>query len=282
MRNAARSRADAGASRARSGAAGTGLLPRGSAGGARALSARLCLGCLALFLGLLLAAAPVRAASFKQTLQAVVALSPGWDSSQAEVRLYERSPGGRWKQAGPSIRAVTGRNGLAWGRGLAAPGADGPVKREGDGRAPAGVFALGFAFGYDPPSARPLKMPYVQMTDAHECVDDEASPAYNAVVEVTPQKPKTWSSSEEMRRKDELYRLGLTVEHNTGPARPGAGSCIFLHVWRGPESGTAGCTAMDLKNLERLAAWLDPAKRPVFVSLPAGLARAYARPLGLP
>jgi zinc D-Ala-D-Ala dipeptidase len=55
---------------------------------------------------------------------------------------------------------VVGRNGLAWGIGVV-PTDDAqvrsesaPVKREGDGRAPAGIFALSTAFGY---ASEPLR-----------------------------------------------------------------------------------------------------------------------------
>jgi L,D-peptidoglycan transpeptidase YkuD (ErfK/YbiS/YcfS/YnhG family) len=72
-----------------------------------------------------------------------------------------------------------------------------------------------------------------------------------------------------MRRADEAYRWGVVVEHNTGWGRePGAGSCIFLHIWSGPASPTAGCTAMDAGRLLELMHWLDPLRTPVLVQLP--------------
>jgi D-alanyl-D-alanine dipeptidase len=70
-----------------------------------------------------------------------------------------------------------------------------------------------------------------------------------------------------MRRADNLYRWGIVVDHNTPPV-PGAGSCIFLHVWRGPESATNGCTAMAEHDLQSLITWLDPQANPVLVQLP--------------
>ena len=74
----------------------------------------------------------------------------------------------------------------------------------------------------------------------------------------------------------------MWVGHNDRPVVPGGGSCIFLHLRSGPESVTAGCTALDAAPLERLLAWLDPAARPVLVQLPEGEYRARAAAWGLP
>ena len=81
------------------------------------------------------------------------------------------------------IPAVVGRNGLAWGRGIhLEPPAGGPQKREGDGKAPAGIFRLGIAFGYGPGDSAPwIRLPYQQMTERIKCVDDVASPFYNHI-----------------------------------------------------------------------------------------------------
>ncbi|MET0625641.1 MAG: L,D-transpeptidase family protein, partial [Pyrinomonadaceae bacterium] len=169
-----------------------------------------------------------------------------------------------------------GRTGLAWGVGLVdTVGAVGPRKREGDGKAPAGVFKLGPAFGFADAraaSAR-LRLPYKPLTPSTECVDDPASRRYNLVVERGASGPADWNSSEHMREV-EGYRWGLVVAHNAAPPAPGRGSCIFLHIWAGPEKGTAGCTAMEQSNLEALLGWLDPSKRPLLVQLPDG---EYAR-----
>jgi D-alanyl-D-alanine dipeptidase len=48
----------------------------------------------------------------------------------------------------------------------------------------------------------------------------------------------------------------------------GGGSCIFLHIWKNSESGTAGCTAMERENLETILKWAETAKNPVLIQLP--------------
>lgn len=236
---------------------------------------------LSLLLLLLLALAPAARAQsgpLAQSGQALLVLADGWDSREGEMRLYERLSDGAWKQDGPAIPVVLGKNGLAWGIGLHESA---PAKREGDGRAPAGIFRLGFVFGYAPSGPRGLKMPYKQMTDGFECVDDAASPRYNQVLDATG-TARGWSSSEKMLRPDPLYELGVTVQHNPAPSSPGAGSCIFLHVWRGPESFTAGCTAMSRADMVRLVTWLDPARNPVLVQLPKSEHDAFVRLYGAP
>ena len=77
---------------------------------------------------------------------------------------------------------VVGKSGLAWGKGLSSvEQSEGPVKREGDGKAPAGVFKLGTAFGYD--STADTKLPYLALTSTIECVDDSHSARYNELVD---------------------------------------------------------------------------------------------------
>ena len=93
-------------------------------------------------------------------------------------------------------------------------------------------------------------------------MDDPASAYYNRVFDAdTLSAAMDWRSAESMRRDlapgDDLYRWGLVVRYND-QAEAGAGSCIFLHVWRGPGSPTAGCTAMAEEDLLAILAWLDP------------------------
>lgn len=225
------------------------------------------LGAVGLIYGL---CAPFAAADAPAALQMVVVITEGWPSVDASLRLYERkgSPSA-WIPAGEEIPAVVGRNGLAWGRGLhPEPPAGGPQKKEGDGRAPAGTFRLGPAFGHASGGSLPgIGFPYRQMTEKSRCIDDPASPIYNLLVEEGSVR-KEWSSAEEMRRSDGQYRLGIVIGHNTDPVMPGGGSCIFLHIRKSPSNGTAGCTAVSDAALEELLRRLRPEANPLLVQLP--------------
>jgi L,D-peptidoglycan transpeptidase YkuD (ErfK/YbiS/YcfS/YnhG family) len=48
----------------------------------------------------------------------------------------------------------------------------------------------------------------------------------------------------------------------------GAGSCVFLHIWKGLGKGTAGCTATTSDTVEETIRWLDVSSHPVLVQLP--------------
>jgi D-alanyl-D-alanine dipeptidase len=209
--------------------------------------------------------------------QLVLVVTPGWEATAGTLRRFTRAGAG-WREEGAPIPVVVGRSGLGWGRGLHPEGLDGPTKREGDGRAPAGVFFLTEAFGYAEGAATGL--PYLHATPGLECVDDAASAHYNEVLD-RDTVAVDWASHEEMRRPDDLYRLGVVVAHNR-PAEPGAGSCIFLHVWSGPRTTTSGCTAMTGGAMDAVAAWLDAAAAPVLVQLPVAeydrLRTAWALP----
>ena len=181
------------------------------------------------------------------------------------------------------VPVVVGRTGLAWGDGVVDAGAAaGPHKREGDGKAPAGVFRLGPAFGFATRRESSwLPAAYRPLTPSTECVDDTASRRYNLLVERAASGDVDWNSSERMRSV-EGYRWGLVVMHNAAPPVAGRGSCIFLHVWAGPGRGTAGCTAMEESSLTELLRWLDPQKRPLLVQLPEGEYTRLRAPWRLP
>ncbi len=204
--------------------------------------------------------------------QLIVVITDDWNSSQATLRRYSRAnirmP---WKEVGEPITVVVGKNGLAWGKGAIlvdkqVATSEDPIKKEGDGRAPAGAFYLSKIFGYSAQEQPGWKMPYVSLTSSVECVDDPKSKFYNQIVDRSKVAPD-WNSSERMLRSDDLYRWGVLVEHNPAP-EPGAGSCIFMHIWRGPGQPTVGCTAMPQAELESLIAWLNPRSTPMLVQLP--------------
>ncbi|PYQ13340.1 MAG: hypothetical protein DMF80_15670 [Acidobacteria bacterium] len=217
-----------------------------------------------------------------ETHQLVLSVAAGWSATQGESRRYERAgPRAPWRAVGPAFPVSLGRSGLAWGRGLHPARLEGPVKKEGDGRAPAGAFDLRLVTGYAPSAPPGTRMPYRQATESLECVDDPTSAFYNQLADTT-RVVKDWSSAEDMRRDDELYRFVVWVGHNDAPVAPGAGSCIFLHLRRDPASTTAGCTAFEPSPMEALLRWLDPAARPVLVQLPEAEYRSRAAAWELP
>jgi D-alanyl-D-alanine dipeptidase len=196
--------------------------------------------------------------------QLIVVTSKTWTDTQGTAQRYVRKGGSFEKYQAP-FPVVLGKSGLAWGKGLTrVDQREGPVKHEGDGKAPAGIFKLGTAFGYD--TTVDTKLPYLALTPTIECVDDSQSQRYNELVDGAT-TPKDWNSSEHMRSIEELYRKGIVIEHNT-PASPASGSCIFLHIWRNSSSPTLGCTAMDQADITRLFSWLDPLQSPLLIQMP--------------
>ena len=197
--------------------------------------------------------------------QLLLVLAPSWSATTARLQRYARAAGDAWQAVGPEMPATLGRAGLAWGRGLH-PAMAGSAKREGDGRAPAGIFALTGLFGYGADDGR-FRLPYVTARPGLKCVDDPASRHYNCLVDAADQTPD-WSSCEDMLRADARYEIGAVVAHNHAPAHPGAGSCVFLHVWESPTTPTAGCTALGRDDMFEIARWLDGARQPRLVQLP--------------
>lgn len=99
------------------------------------------------------------------------------------------------------------------------------------------------------------------------CVDDSKSAFYNQIVKTDTVK-KDWTSAETMRMKSDVYKYGISVDYNTKPAVPNGGSCIFMHIWSGGSSPTAGCTAMKEADILKLIDFLDKNKNPVLVQVP--------------
>ena len=216
--------------------------------------------------------------------QLLLCLASDWDAPSGRLQRFERQPDGGWLALGPALPVSLGRAGLAWGRGLH-PLLPGRTKREGDGRAPAGIFAISALFGNaapDSPFARAAKLPYLHASANLKAIDDPASVHYNRIVDQTAFSQPDWASCEDMLRDDSRYAVGAVVGHNIAPVLPGAGSCIFLHVWAGPGVATAGCTAMSLADMTQVAGWLDGACLPLLVQLPRAAYACLREPWALP
>lgn len=215
--------------------------------------------------------------------QIVVVVTPSWTSTTGTMTRFERvGTTSGWDRVESPIPIVVGRTGLAWGVGFDGALAEGPQKHEGDGKAPAGIFPLDTAFGFAPaPAKKEVRLPYVQLLPSTDCVDDVASTHYNTVVDKGAVSRVDWTSAEHMRAVPQ-YEVGVIVGYNATPPLKGRGSCIFLHIWNGPDSHTAGCTAFDETKLRDVMRWLDPEKRPLLVQLTADAYDQLRNKYGLP
>ena len=203
----------------------------------------------------------------------LVVTTPGWNSVDGTLTRYVRAHG-KWKQIGKPVPVVVGKNGIAWDPAVAT--GDGPVKHEGDGRSPAGVYPLDKTFGFAPSLGTAPN--YFSLTPAIECVDDRDSSHYAQIVS-NEKVSKDWNSSEHMRSID-AYRWGVVVPYNMNDTKPGNGSCIFLHVWSGAGKGTAGCTAMPEDHIEEIVHWIG--KGAVLVQMPEAEYERMRTKLGTP
>lgn len=242
---------------------------------------------LLLIAGILGAIAPLPARAFEipeNCGQLIVGTAPDWDSSEAILQRWKRAPDG-WEPVGPAIRARLGASGLAWGIGIHPGSALGPQKKEGDGRAPAGVFRLGNAYGYAPQILKHPDLVYQQVTERDLWVEDPSSKYYNRHLRLTNRGPLTeWEQQAQMRLNDPAHSLKLFIGHNAPPnAVPNAGSAIFFHIWRREgEAPTSGCTVMTENDLRSLIAWTNPNQNPLYVLLPKEMYSSVRNSWGLP
>ena len=198
----------------------------------------------------------------------IIVTTTDWNSSRGTLTRYELV-NDKWRKVSQPIPVVVGRNGLAWDPALTrkTPGSYlGPTKHEGDGRAPAGAFPLQRGtFGMAPSLEGSRR--YIPLTPSIECVDDPGSRYYGRIVDRMQIADVDWKSSEKMASIPE-YRWGVVVNYNMDQPVRGDGSCIFLHQWDGPDSSTAGCTAMAGDHIAEIVRWVNGDSRAILVQLP--------------
>ena len=215
--------------------------------------------------------------------QLIVGIAPDWNSMRGHIQLFEQSGKSEWKPVGQSFPVLFGKNGLAWGSGLAGQGETGLRKEEHDGRAPAGVFHIGKIYTYDAQLPRSGDYPFHQVTTADAWVDDVKHPNYNRFVTIDdPANPPPWFQKAKMRHNDFAYRWLVEIRHNSDPPVPGAGSAIFFHIRRGIDRPTAGCTTMAEPDLVRMITWLRAARHPCYALLPSAVYEDKRKAWGLP
>jgi len=219
--------------------------------------------------------------------QIIVGKTTSWDSSYVSLTVYEKQSR-VWKAIGKTWQGRLGSRGLGWGQGIHPKiSSPAPIKKEGDKRAPAGIFKIGGAYGYASQIKRHPQLPYRCITPQDLWVEDLTSPLYNKHI-ILDQQPRTiWEQKAQMRQNDHAHSLKLYIGHNDailgGRPVPGLGSAIFFHIWRGGGSkATAGCTTMPESMLKQLIARIDPYKKPVYVLLPESEYRRLQKTWRLP
>ena len=192
--------------------------------------------------------------------QIILVVSKDFNTSYAFLERFEGS-----NHIGKTLKVNIGKNGLGWGLGeikLNQKKSE-PIKKEGDKKAPAGVFKLSYIFGYEKNNF--FNMSYLHSSKNLICVDDTHSSKYNQIINIPNVKPKSF---EYMKRDDKQYELGIVVAHNTDGIKQ-RGSCIFIHVQKHKNTSTAGCTSMTFKEIRKITSWLDKSKNPILIQIPA-------------
>ena len=148
--------------------------------------------------------------------------------------LVVTAQGARYR--GLHLPCSVGRSGIGIKRG------------EGDGITPIGRFEL-CQIAYRPDRVvLNTALPSLQIGPRDIWCDDPKEPAYNSWQEGRFAR----YSHESLRRADPLYDMIGILDFNWPDAAPGAGSAIFLHIWRKAHHPTEGCVAFRRDHL----AWI--------------------------
>ncbi len=198
----------------------------------------------------------------ENTKQLIVVTTKDMNSTSGILQRYEKSQ--KWQKVGEKVEVILGQNGLAFGRGICKLNQVDNLKIEGDKKSPAGIFELGSAFGYE---SEKFKYEYIQSSKNLKCIDDSNSINYNKILYDNHIK-RDYKSFEDMKRKDDLYALGIAIMHNKEAVKNG-GSCIFMHIKN--INPTLGCTAMKKEELREIINWLRVEKEPLFIQLPQNI-----------
>jgi L,D-peptidoglycan transpeptidase YkuD (ErfK/YbiS/YcfS/YnhG family) len=158
--------------------------------------------------------------------------------SRLNVRPLAGNRARGWLTAGPfRIPCALGHKGIV------------RLKREGDKATPAGRFRL--LWGYcrrDRVRLRMAGAPLMPLRRGQGWCEDPASPRYNRPVRLPAR-----DCTDRMWREDHLYDLIFVLDQNFSRRAKGRGSAIFFHLARPGFAPTAGCVAISLGDMRKLA-----------------------------
>ncbi len=132
-------------------------------------------------------------------------------------------------------------------------------KKEGDGKTPSGEYSITALFAYEKQNAN---MPFLYADENLICVDDVNSSFYNQILDKN--NASSPQSYEDMKRADNQYKYGAVIGYNLQNEK-GAGSCIFLHIYKDENSSTAGCVAVSEDEMKFMFDRLDESKMPKII-----------------
>ena len=180
--------------------------------------------------------------------QLVLVVSQGNTDCTTITNCYERSTES-WQPVDNfcNLRGYTGSGGIAHNR------------QRGTRKSPAGLWALGSAFGLREPPEN-LQLPWRAITEDSDWVGDAESPFFNTWQERTADSTWNLADSEHLADFDQTYTYACVIEFNTPPyVVPERGFAIFFHVSDHP---TTGCVALEEVDFVEVLRWLNPHRNP--------------------
>ena len=217
--------------------------------------------------------------------QLVLVVASDFKARQGTLHRLVRDGGeSPWREDGTPVACQLGRGGLGVGRGLWSE-LDGPAKRPGDGRTPAGLFTLPEAFGASEAQAAQaagVRLPYQTVSDRLACVTDSETPLFGRLAGAEERAAAHVAHQDRMQRNDGANVWGVVIGHNRDNPDPAAGSCLFVNIRQAGGSPTGGSIGLPETAAASLVAWLDPAAGPLLAVLPQRDYQTVKKAWGLP
>ena len=184
--------------------------------------------------------------------------NPALASSLRDITVFSspRDPHrGHLRCGSLTLRCALGRSGVTH------------LKREGDGATPAGRLRL-LSLIVRPDRPRPQSAVSIRPMRRNDgWCEDKRHGRYNC-----PIRLPSSAGHETMWRDDRLYDIVGILDWNFRPRVRGLGSAIFLHLCRPGYGPTAGCIALERRDLMRLLAAAGPRPRFLVAAKPRKLA----------